>query len=115
MPTSVTERMSPHVEIIDLAPGLWIWRLDHPAWKPDADWQQVVTCVCVDAGTERDQEFRRNSHRLLRVLSVGFSTHSTKNHVFDRLKIRAQIVTNVRHTPDGGSPAPERAAAAGVG
>ena len=45
--------MSPNVEVIDLAPGLWIWRLEHPAWKPDVDWQQVVTCVCVDAGSER--------------------------------------------------------------
>ena len=45
--------MSPKVQVIDLAPGLWIWRLEHPAWKPDADWQQVVTCVCVDAGSER--------------------------------------------------------------
>jgi YVTN family beta-propeller protein len=36
-------------------------------------------------------------------LSVGFSTHSIKNHIFDRLRIRAQIVTNVRHTPDGGT------------
>jgi hypothetical protein len=45
--------LSPNVDIIDLAPGLWIWRLDHPAWRPEVDWQQVVTCVCVDAGNER--------------------------------------------------------------
>jgi hypothetical protein len=45
--------MSPHVDVIDLAPGLWIWRLEHPAWKPEVDWQRVVTCVCVDAGGER--------------------------------------------------------------
>src|SRR5215470_5574590 len=49
----MTERTSPGVEVIDLAPGLWIWRLEHPAWHPDADWQQVVTCVCIDAGGER--------------------------------------------------------------
>jgi hypothetical protein len=49
----MTEQMLPHVGVIDLAPGLWIWRLEHPAWNPDADWQQVVTCVCVDAGNER--------------------------------------------------------------
>jgi hypothetical protein len=47
------ERMLPDVEVIDVAPGLWIWRLEHPAWKPEVDWQQVVTCVCVDAGSER--------------------------------------------------------------
>ena len=41
------------VQVIDVAPGLWIWRLDHPAWRPDVDWQKVVTSVVVDAGTER--------------------------------------------------------------
>ncbi len=45
--------MLPNVEVTDLGPGLWIWRLEHPAWKPQADWQEVVTCVCVDAGSER--------------------------------------------------------------
>src|SRR5258708_12673149 len=50
-PRPMTERMLPNVEVIDITPGLWIWRLEHPAW--DVDWQQVVTCVCVDAGTER--------------------------------------------------------------
>ena len=50
---TVTERISPHVEVIDLAPGLWIWRLEHPAWHPGADWQQVVTCVCAEEGGER--------------------------------------------------------------
>src|SRR6516162_7170574 len=49
----MTERTSPKVEVIDLAPGLWIWRVEHPGWKPDDDWQQVVTCVCVDEGGER--------------------------------------------------------------
>ena len=49
----MAESKSPHLEIIDLAPGLWIWRLPHPAWHPEADWQPVVTCVCVDAGGER--------------------------------------------------------------
>jgi hypothetical protein len=49
----MTDRTSPKVEVVDIAPGLWIWRLEHPAWKPDVDWQQVVTCVCVDAGRER--------------------------------------------------------------
>jgi ankyrin repeat protein len=47
------EQTVPHVEVIDLAPGLWIWRLDHPGWNPEVDWQQVVTCVCVESGGER--------------------------------------------------------------
>ena len=41
----MTDRPSPYVE--------WIWRLEHPSWHPDADWQPVVTCVCVDSGSER--------------------------------------------------------------
>jgi hypothetical protein len=49
----MVERTLPDVEVVDVAPGLWIWRLEHPGWKPEVDWQQVVTCVCVDAGAER--------------------------------------------------------------
>ena len=49
----MSERASPNVEVIDLAPGLWIWRLEHPSWNEQCDWQEVVTCVCVDAGGER--------------------------------------------------------------
>jgi hypothetical protein len=49
----MTQQPSPNVKVIDLAPGLWIWRLEHPAWTPEVDWQQVVTCVCADAGGER--------------------------------------------------------------
>jgi glyoxylase-like metal-dependent hydrolase (beta-lactamase superfamily II) len=41
------------VEVVDIAPGLWIWRIEHPGWSPGDDWQKVVTCVCVDAGRER--------------------------------------------------------------
>lgn len=49
----MTERNSPNLKIIDLAPGLWIWRIEHPGWKPGVDWQKAVTCVCVDSGRER--------------------------------------------------------------
>jgi hypothetical protein len=49
----MTDRTSTDVEVIDLAPGLWIWRLEHPGWRPDTDWQKIVTSVCVDAGPER--------------------------------------------------------------
>jgi hypothetical protein len=49
----MTDRTSDRVDLIDLAPGLWIWRLEHPGWRPDVDWQQTVTGVCVDAGAER--------------------------------------------------------------
>jgi hypothetical protein len=49
----VTKRAAPTVEVIDLAPGLWIWRLEHPGWNEECDWQEVVTCVCVETEGER--------------------------------------------------------------
>jgi hypothetical protein len=42
-----------HAEVSDVAPGLWIWRAEHPGWNPGCDWQQVVTTVVVDSGSER--------------------------------------------------------------
>ena len=35
------ERQRP-VEIRDVAPGLWIWRLEHPHWKPGQGWDPIV-------------------------------------------------------------------------
>jgi hypothetical protein len=46
---SVTQK----VEVRGLARGLWIWRAEHPGWKPDADWQPVVTSTYVESGGER--------------------------------------------------------------
>ena len=40
------------LEICDIEPGLWIWRLPHPQWTPGLDWQQMVTCTCVEAGDQ---------------------------------------------------------------
>lgn len=39
-------------EIKDIAPGLWIWRVPHPHWKPGFDWEQIVTSTVVEAGGE---------------------------------------------------------------
>lgn len=41
------------VEVRDVAPGLWIWRTAHPHWRPELDWQAVVTSTCVESGGER--------------------------------------------------------------
>lgn len=35
-----------------MAPGLWIWRREHPGWKPGLGWQGMVTSTCVEAGGE---------------------------------------------------------------
>jgi len=39
-------------EITDVAPGLWLWRLDHPDWDPDAEWGPAVASTCVESGGE---------------------------------------------------------------
>src|SRR5437016_4853071 len=40
------------VELRDVAAGLWVWRLEHPAWRPDLDWEPLVTSTCVESGGE---------------------------------------------------------------
>jgi hypothetical protein len=42
----------PPVEVRDVAPGLWIWRLQHPHWKPGQGWEPVVASTCVNSGGE---------------------------------------------------------------
>jgi glyoxylase-like metal-dependent hydrolase (beta-lactamase superfamily II) len=39
-------------EVRDVAPGLWLWRTEHPDWSPDADWEPLVTSTCVRSGGE---------------------------------------------------------------
>jgi glyoxylase-like metal-dependent hydrolase (beta-lactamase superfamily II) len=39
-------------ELRDVAPGLWVWRLEHPAWTPRHDWPPLVTSTCVESGGE---------------------------------------------------------------
>ncbi len=39
-------------EIIDIAPGLWIWRMEHPDWKPGLTWNAPVTSTCVESRGE---------------------------------------------------------------
>jgi len=42
-----------NVEIRDVAPGLWIWRLEHPHWKPGQGWEPIVASTCVESRGER--------------------------------------------------------------
>jgi hypothetical protein len=39
-------------EIVDVAPGLWFWRLEHPDWTPEQEWQPTVTSTCVESRGE---------------------------------------------------------------
>src|SRR5205809_1136498 len=38
----------PKVELRDVAPGLWIWRHEHPHWKPGQGWEPIVASTCVE-------------------------------------------------------------------
>ncbi len=52
--------VDPQLQVRDLGPGLWIWRVHHPGWTGDADWQPIVTCsfhtMREHAGDEDDHE-----------------------------------------------------------
>ena len=39
-------------EVRDVAPGLWVWRVEHPAWRPGAEWGPAVASTCVESGGE---------------------------------------------------------------
>ena len=36
----------------DVAPGLWVWRVDYPDWRPEAGWEERVSSTCVESGGE---------------------------------------------------------------
>ena len=40
------------VEIREVASGLWIWRLEHPHWKPGQGWDRMVASTCVESRGE---------------------------------------------------------------
>ena len=40
------------VEISDVAPGLWVWRQDHPDWHPEAGWDPPVSSTCIETRGE---------------------------------------------------------------
>ena len=40
------------VEVVDVAPGLWVWRVEHPDWHEGLGWQPAVTSTCVESGGE---------------------------------------------------------------
>lgn len=39
-------------EVVDVAPGLWLWRTPHPDWREGEDWEPVVTSVVAETGGE---------------------------------------------------------------
>jgi glyoxylase-like metal-dependent hydrolase (beta-lactamase superfamily II) len=39
-------------EVHDVAPGLWLWQVEHPGWEPGLDWGPAVASTCVESGSE---------------------------------------------------------------
>ncbi len=39
-------------ELRDVVPGLWLWRIEHPAWTPASGWEPLVTSTCAESGGE---------------------------------------------------------------
>src|ERR1051326_7317714 len=39
-------------EAVDVAPEVWIWRVEHPDWFEGAEWEPHVTSTCIEAGGE---------------------------------------------------------------
>ena len=39
-------------QVLDVAAGLWIWRLSYPDWHEGAGWPEIVTSTCVESGGE---------------------------------------------------------------
>src|ERR671936_361916 len=40
------------MELVDVAPGLWIWRLEHPEWAPHVGWPPTVTSTVAESRGE---------------------------------------------------------------
>ena len=38
--------------IHDVAPGLWVWQVEHPAWRPGSGWNPLVASTFVSSGGE---------------------------------------------------------------
>jgi hypothetical protein len=39
-------------ELRDVSPGLWLWRVEHPAWSPEVEWEPLVTTTSVASAGE---------------------------------------------------------------
>jgi glyoxylase-like metal-dependent hydrolase (beta-lactamase superfamily II) len=39
-------------ELQDVAPGLWLWRAEHPDWELGSGWEPIVSSTCVESGGE---------------------------------------------------------------
>jgi glyoxylase-like metal-dependent hydrolase (beta-lactamase superfamily II) len=37
---------------LDVAPGLWVWRVAYPDWRAEVGWERVVSSTCVTSAGE---------------------------------------------------------------
>jgi len=55
MKSQTTNLASDHpseFELRDIAPGLWIWRVKRPRWRPGQGWDPIVASTCVESRGE---------------------------------------------------------------
>jgi len=50
--TNLTSDHPSEFELRDIAPGLWIWRVTHPRWRPGQGWDPIVASTCVESRGE---------------------------------------------------------------
>jgi hypothetical protein len=58
------ENLQPLVELQDVVAGLWVWRVEHPRWKPNQGWEPVVASTCVESGGQDAGSRRARPARL---------------------------------------------------
>ncbi|MGZ4398177.1 MAG: hypothetical protein ACXVZ1_07135, partial [Gaiellaceae bacterium] len=39
-------------DVREVTKGLWLWRIEHPAWRPGHDWEPLVSSTVVESGGE---------------------------------------------------------------
>lgn len=50
---TVKQKPQSQMQVRDVAPGLWIWRLEHPRRKPGQGWEPLVASTFVESGGHR--------------------------------------------------------------
>ena len=77
-------------EVRDVAPGLWLWRQPHPAWRAENDWEPEVSSVCVESRGEV-------------VVLDALAPRNDRDEVWERLDARpptAAVVLKPDHVRD---------------
>jgi hypothetical protein len=70
------------VELRDVAPGLWLWRQPHPAWREGLDWEPEVSSFVVESQGET-------------ILLDPLAPHPRSRQVWDRLDAASPTVVVV--------------------